>query len=148
MKILFVGDKPSRLNTDPNTAFIGSRCYPRLLRWIEHLGVTDYELVNSHTPELMKKIKDHTWLRVTLGAKASQRLSKAGISHMRLPHPSGLNRQINDKELIHKVLESTRKRIRRYETIFALGLKHLLASSATINSVNVDASDRPTGNLG
>ncbi len=104
MKILIIGDKPSRYNKDPNVAFIGARCYNRLKFWIAFLGVQDYELINSHTQILMNEIATSPRTKLTLGLEAHKRLSKAGIPHIQLPHPSGLNRQTNDQEYIENRL--------------------------------------------
>lgn len=100
MKILFVGDEPSAFNRDPKKAFLGARCYPRLLKWIEYLEVKDYELLNSHKSYLLDTVKylyNNGYKVITLGNKAHNRLKKIKVEHHQLGHPSGLNRKLNSK---------------------------------------------------
>ena len=40
-----------------------------------------------------------------LSRKDSLKLSKIGVEHFKLPHPSGLNRKLNDKKYVNKVLK-------------------------------------------
>lgn len=115
MKILIIGDRPSRYNKDPNTAFIGARCYLRLLKWVQYLGIIEYELINSHTPELLYIIANHSWLRITLGANAHKRLQKLGLHHLSLPHPSGVNRLLNDPKYESDALNELKTILKDYE---------------------------------
>lgn len=101
MKVIFVGDKPSRFNLDLNIAFIGAKCYPRLMKWLNFLEAENCSLLNSHTIELLTRIiqcEAHGFKIVALGNNASNRLTKVGVKHFRMPHPSGLNRKLNDKQ--------------------------------------------------
>lgn len=104
MNVLIVGDSPSRLNTTPEIAFVGARSYPTLMDWIERMGIERYELINSDTPVCMRTIKNWTGPIIALGKEAQGRLFRAGIKHIQLPHPSGLNRQTNDDEFITRQL--------------------------------------------
>lgn len=56
----------------------------------------------------MIKIEQHSGINITLGIKAHKRLLQGGIPHLRLPHPSGLNRQINNPEKILVILNGTK----------------------------------------
>lgn len=106
--VLFVGDEPSRLNTDPNVAFVGSKSMPVLMKWIAKIKPDEYDLVNSHTPFLVMCIEVNSNLGdaiVALGNKASARLTKAGIPHFKLPHPSPRNRLNNDQKFIDTELK-------------------------------------------
>lgn len=111
---LFVGDRPSALNTDPDVAFKGAACEARLLEWIDRLGVHDYKVMN-HTHQHF----DMTMFMhfcdggpiIALGNNASKYLKY--YNHFKLPHPSGRNRQINDKAFIEEKLSECKKYIER-----------------------------------
>jgi uracil-DNA glycosylase len=108
MKVLFVGDRPSRLNKDPKIAFVGTPSYKNLLRWIKRMGgITDFSAINSHDGIDRSAIAD-CWRSggkvVALGNNASKRLTKIGIEHFKLPHPSPLNRQLNNEYFIEEKL--------------------------------------------
>lgn len=42
---------------------------------------------------------------IALGNVASNSLKKLNIDHFKMPHPSGLNRQLNDKEFEKKKIK-------------------------------------------
>lgn len=112
MTVVFVGDKPSRLNKDPNVAFVGAKCYPRLLKWLNYMDVENPTLLNSHTLELMVRIiqaEVHGYKIVALGNTTSKRLRKAGVKHYKMDHPSGLNRKLNDKQYELDMLNKCRE---------------------------------------
>ena len=103
MKVLFIGDTPSRLNTDPNIAFIGSRSWPRLQDWIYRLGLNEEQflIVNRTHKDFERWVKDSVNLSykiVALGNEASKALGD--VNHYKLPHPSPKNLLTNDEELI------------------------------------------------
>lgn len=108
MNIIFVGDRPSAKNIDPNIPFVGTKSYKKLLEWIKILEIENYVLLNSHT-EIdifhVKTLYGIGYLVIALGNNASKRLSKAEILHHKLPHPSGLNRKLNDKEYVDSELK-------------------------------------------
>lgn len=113
--VLFVGDRPSRLNKDPEVAFIGSRSEKVLMSWIKKINPTEAFLINSHTHILLLRIEVYNNLGdavVALGNIASKRLEKAGIPHFKLPHPSGRNRKLNDKTFIDKELKKCKTYLR------------------------------------
>lgn len=98
-KVVFVGDEPSKTNIDPDIAFVGAKCFQRLTQWIKELNVDYYICLNSNTDNDMFKIErlvEDGFKVVALGNKASKRLEDLQIGHHKLPHPSGLNRQLND----------------------------------------------------
>lgn len=111
MKVVFVGDEPSRLNTNPDIAFVGSRCWKTLLKWVEKLSLDvekDCLFFNSHTEKLLSLIEikyKSGCLVVALGENAHKRLKANKVKHFKLPHPSGLNRTLNDKEYVDKCLK-------------------------------------------
>ena len=106
--VIFVGDEPSKLNKDPNVAFIGARSYPTLVSWIKKLEVDIPIAMNSNTTELLMSIKAYAnngAAIVALGNKASSRMDSIGVSYFKLPHPSGRNRKLNNKEFVDLELE-------------------------------------------
>lgn len=115
--VVFVGHSPSRVarSTIPfdNSTVSGKR----LMKWILRSGVlmiANVVLVNirdRHSKKL--SALDGTALRekiknisnaygsqevfiITLGKEVSSIAEKIGLAHMSVPHPSGLNRKLND----------------------------------------------------
>lgn len=108
-KVIFVGDKPSKKNTDSEVAFIGTQSYKRLLEWIDFLDIEDYTMINRVSPLFVQKVlhyKNEGWDVVALGREAHIALQNIGVGHCALPHPSGRNRWLNDKESVRKCLET------------------------------------------
>jgi len=110
--VVFVGDKPSRLNDDPEIAFIGTPSYRNLLEWIVKMKIGSFTMVNSYTHEDSVKIcrlwnvrKERKFVFVSLGVNAGKRLERMRIKHFKLPHPSPRNRMLNDKANIDFQLE-------------------------------------------
>lgn len=107
VKVVFVGDSPSNSNIDADIAFVGAKCFDRLVEWIGYLEPDYYVCLNSGPQDLDKVLKLYhkaDFKVIALGVRASERLGKLGIGHRILPHPSGLNRQLNDKEAVDKAL--------------------------------------------
>lgn len=107
--ILFVGDKPSK-RTDPKVAFKGAACEKRLMEWISILEITEYLLLNSAPSSQWEILLEALYCYpdtpiITLGNNAAKRIDKECLYNFKLPHPSGRNRQINDKEFIRKKLD-------------------------------------------
>lgn len=114
--ILFVGDKPSRLNTDPSVAFKGARCEARLNEWITFIGARPYHTINRTDYNFISAVMmwaAYTLPVVALGNNASKALGK--VPHFKLPHPSGRNRQINDKTFINAKLEECRQYLLKFK---------------------------------
>jgi hypothetical protein len=108
--ILFIDDKPSpgmKLNAKP---FEGARCEKRLLEWLATINIKPYYIFNTTDEYCMNMALMFLFCKcpiVALGNNASGYLKsykKLNILHFKLPHPSGRNRQINDKEFIVKRL--------------------------------------------
>ena len=106
-RVVFVGDAPSKTNVSDNIAFVGAKCFPTLVEWIKEINPDYYVCLNSNVffdlEDAILLYKDGFKV-VALGAKASERLSLNDVKHFVLPHPSGLNRQLNDKTLITTAL--------------------------------------------
>lgn len=123
--ILIVGDKPSKKNINPDVPFVGTTSYKRLLEWIVTLEVDITDVVTANR----EHIKTHPWAIkgegegvfieregiyadimpedkiIALGMNAAECLNDFGLDYCMLPHPSGLNRQNNDKKFIDRQLK-------------------------------------------
>jgi uracil-DNA glycosylase len=101
MKVVFVGDKPSRLNDDPSIAFVGTPSFTNLCKWIAKMEVSNFIMVNSWTHadsiEICRLLNEGDKVFVALGNYASKRLNDMFIQHFKLPHPSPKNRMLNNK---------------------------------------------------
>lgn len=100
--LLVVGLNPS-LKSDDNTTL------SRLARWMDKAGVRHWSFVNvasapgRYVPSNVDRhflwktlvVSEHQEI-VALGREASIALWKFNTRHLKLPHPSPLNRQLND----------------------------------------------------
>lgn len=101
-KVLVLGINPShRKKKNPTLA--------RLHRWMESLGVTPFSFSNVlHKEGVYNKSDiDYNWIQeccrgydvvFALGDFVSTALARINIPHYTLPHPSPLNRNLNDKK--------------------------------------------------
>lgn len=120
--ILFVGSNPSVRNTSNEVPFSGTKSGKTLDRWVTLLStriqsrlgyipphsvtnvshkptkknralkVSEYDLVSLRKACSNKDVK----VIVALGETASKALYKINMDHFKLPHPSPLNRVLND----------------------------------------------------
>lgn len=97
--ILFVGDKPSPKMKPGAKPFQGAACEKRLMKWIKTLTREEYAICNTTDEHFIRWIQ---WMEpvIALGNNASKKLTDGKVPHFKLPHPSGRNRQLNDKEFI------------------------------------------------
>ena len=110
--IYFIGDKPSKCNIDPQVAFVGTRSYKTLLEWIYRMNLSINKICLYNADEFIRltdknqtiTIHEHDQI-VALGREASNALDKAIIPHLRIPHPSGLNRKLNDPREVNRFLK-------------------------------------------
>lgn len=127
--IIFVGDKPSTKMKPGARPFEGAACEKRLYEWIRAVLPAPREM-NWEYPafKVINKV-DVTYLDlcenircgvlfIALGNAAAKELQCVshcgiGVPHFKLPHPSGRNRQINDKEFIDKKLKECKDWIKR-----------------------------------
>lgn len=108
LKVVFVGDEPSNLNASNQIAFVGARCFPKLVEWIKTLAPDYYVCLNSNTSNDLDKIMklSHSGFKViTLGLAASLRLKCYKVPHYSMYHPSGLNRKLNNKKNVDNKLK-------------------------------------------
>lgn len=111
-KPLFIGINPTKARHRKGCAL------DRLMSWIEEMDLGIVAFTNmSHDPHWNKRFVDPHFLLdatckhtkvIALGGLVSNTLCKLNIEHFALPHPSPLNRQINDKEYISKKLKECR----------------------------------------
>ncbi len=115
LTILFIGSNPS-VKASSTEAFTEDTKSGRILRsWIEGIeGTILFDNIVSQITEnnrplnqnekalasvsLLERINRINPDRlVALGKAASGVLSKLGLKHLEMPHPSGLNRKLNDR---------------------------------------------------
>lgn len=93
--ILFVGIKPSSSSPDESAFHPDTRSGKTVREWIAHIGITENNVSFCNLKDL-KMIQDYLKV-VACGNFVSRELTKMDIPHFRMGHPSGLNRQWNDK---------------------------------------------------
>jgi hypothetical protein len=101
IRVIFVGDEPSQTNVTPDVAFVGAKCFDTVVKWIKELQPDYYVCLNSDTVSQLsdiKKLEKFGFKVIAFGNKASEKLVKWNIPHYKMPHPSGLNRKLNNKQ--------------------------------------------------
>jgi hypothetical protein len=106
--VIFVGDRPSNKNRHRFFAFVGTRSQKQIIRWTPKLGLRINEtlLVNASHKYAHKILRIPEIVIVALGKAAHNYLKKQGLEHFTLPHPSGLNRALNDKIRLDEQLKA------------------------------------------
>ena len=107
-RVIFVGDNPSKTNVRQDVAFVGAKCFDRLIGWIKYLDPDYYICLNSTSQTDLDKIVDlytNGFKVIALGSKASERLDNLNVVHFKLIHPSGRNRLINDEKYVRRELK-------------------------------------------
>lgn len=114
--VLVVGMNPS--------SYVGpdrrSLAMSKLNVWMEGIGIHYFSFVNASPDPGVARVRDVQWdvlekclayeydAVLSLGGFASRILQRLGARHFRLPHPSGLNRQLNDSEYVRRILSECR----------------------------------------
>lgn len=107
--ILFVGDKPSKFNKFKGIPFVGTKSYATLLQWIAKMDVDIRQIDLANIVDLNEVPEDYVRV-VALGRKASKHLRQLGVENFfELPHPSGLNRKLNDENYVNSELAKCQK---------------------------------------
>ncbi len=121
--VYFVADKPTKGNVSDKIPLVGTKSYRMLLSWIGEMDIdiTRVRLYNQsdrpfsntmQTLSLNNAIANNHIRVIALGNKAMDYLMDAGINEFFvLPHPSGLNRKLNDKKKLRENLSQCRKYI-------------------------------------
>lgn len=111
------------LGINPSTAKIGQNTtWRRLPLWADFLGLDKFSFTNCiFNPgkyslkdvdyNLLKRCVDGHDKIIALGNFPSAALKKINVDHFTLPHPSGLNRKLNDKTYELEQLELCRNYI-------------------------------------
>lgn len=117
MKVLVIGLNPSKLGGKSPTL-------KRLKDWFDNIGLKRYSFTNVYNSPGKFSLKDvrkdelltitkHYTKVIALGSKVSDILNLMGISHFKIPHPSGLNRQTNNSKFVNQELFKCREYILR-----------------------------------
>jgi uracil-DNA glycosylase len=116
LKLLIVGDKPSSKNTDPAIAFVGTKSFRTIQSWLREIleeEEAEIVMINRVAPDFSKVLVKASLERykiIALGVEASQALVNHGVArYFRLPHPSGRNRKLNNKQYLAEVLAECKK---------------------------------------
>ena len=111
--IIIVGMCPS---DKPTLGYKRNATFKRLEAWMDELEVKHFSFINvfgePHVP-MLSKVKGKPLVEATNGYKnvlalgefVSLALNRLNVEHFKLPHPSPLNRSLNDKEYEKQVLE-------------------------------------------
>jgi len=113
-RVLFVGSNPSRSSPSRLVPFVGTKSHTVLSRWLDECcGGMEVWAVNVHEePGAVRARHIHQgagklaslvqmlWIDkvVALGRIAQEACWEAGIEFYPMPHPSGLNRVLNNKQ--------------------------------------------------
>lgn len=115
--VYFVADKPTKTNVRQDTPLVGTQSYKTFLCWLAdmRIDISRVRLYNqSDSPFdgdsarfLNKGIEKGVIKVIALGKKAMEYLNDTGVSeYYALPHPSGLNRQLNNKKKLKQTLDA------------------------------------------
>jgi len=128
MRVLFVGSNPSVIAKTYNPFCSSTRSGKILLGWISRAcpgcsysacNVSDNQ-THANRPLTTKEIKDNLaclYIKIShanpdkivaLGKTAEKALTLLGLPHYAMPHPSGLNRQLNDKLFVEEKIKELR----------------------------------------
>lgn len=116
-KVLLVGINPS------GKPFRKGCSLDKMNAWMEALGFHHYSFSNviPYEGEYKMKDVDINFVRsftngynkvIALGGFASRALSRANVDHYTMPHPSPLNRKLNDRSYETQCLEGCRNWLR------------------------------------
>jgi hypothetical protein len=119
-RLLVVGMNPS--------SYVGperrSLALSRLGEWMNYVGVRHFSFVNASPNAGKFRMRDVQWdvindclkskyhAVVAIGNVASRVLERLSVDHFSLPHPSGLNRKLNDADYVERVLRECRDYVR------------------------------------
>ena len=116
--VYIVADQPTAANISLTVPLVGTDSYRTLLSWIAEMDVdiTRVRMYNQcdgpfDNPLSRTTLNAAIGLQqikvIALGQKAATYLGNVGVEeYYILPHPSGLNRLLNDKEYVKNKLES------------------------------------------
>lgn len=133
MKILFVGSNPSSSAATQNAFCVSTKSGRILLNWLSMLSLSnDYlfyfcnvsdKSTPSNRPLSIKEIKDNLQELskkieqikpdkiIALGVVSSKALTLLQLPHYKMPHPSGLNRKLNNKSFLKNKIDELKSYI-------------------------------------
>lgn len=114
--IIIVGQNPGKAVDHPNE----SPSLRRLYNWLSILGVKEFKFTNTVNKTGKVSTSDIDYKKLftstekygkilALGNFASAALSKMNVEHFKLPHPSPLNRLLNDKNYEQNILKECKE---------------------------------------
>lgn len=122
--VLFVGSNPSIHCFNPSVAFVGTKSLTTLELWISEIRLNmqyyfPYHMANASsritsTPKISDMDLESLGIYceyvqpfavIALGKYAVKACKKMGWEYFELPHPSGLNRKLNDKNYVKTALK-------------------------------------------
>lgn len=121
--IIFVGDEPSKANLNVDVPFVGTKSYGTLLDWMRQLEIDVSKVILANRGQVLATgeiftgsvefiyVQDAGDQFVALGRRAADHLAKLGFDYLELPHPSGLNRKLNDKAALEEQLASVKQNL-------------------------------------
>ena len=113
MKVLVVGMNPS---TKPTVKGKPNATFRKLESWMSYVGVKYFSFCNTFDDPSIPRQSKVDFQRlctltkeydkiIALGGFVSESLNKIDVAHFKMPHPSPLNRLLNDKVYEKKVLK-------------------------------------------
>lgn len=117
LRVVFVGDEPSKTNVNESIAFVGAKSFKNLVKWIKIIDPDYYICLNTNNGVSIRciiELHNAGFKVVALGNKAFDRMvCFIPIKDLFLmPHPSGLNRKLNDKFYLEQCLNEIKRGIR------------------------------------
>lgn len=112
MKVVFVGDRQKTVGKKP---FVDAGCLQKLTRWAGQIGALEVHMTNQvlkRMPKEVLKLMKQEYKVVALGKAAEKALTKLGVPHYPMPHPSGRNRLLNDAEFEMFVVDDCKRWLR------------------------------------
>lgn len=125
-RVIFVGSNPSQARKLDGAFTPDTRSGAVLREWIRAanvgrwitMNIVDYitkdnkplnktEILSS-IPHIKLALGNYTKI-VAVGKTAHEALNIAGIQHLEIPHPSGLNRKLNDPHYVAECIEKLRQ---------------------------------------
>ena len=136
--IVFIGSNPSIKSSKLTPFWSDTKCAKVLKYWLEQLKDSDSELffynvsdqpTENNRPLKISEIKENLQTLkdklqvfelhkidikvVALGKTAEKALTLLRIPHIAMPHPSGLNRKLNDKAYVQEKIDALIKYIQK-----------------------------------
>lgn len=125
MRILFLGQNPAKKLKDPKVAFIGSKSGIRLMYWIaaakidilecdfknafDHDGPYDKSSWGAAATYLSLENPDAIVACGNVAYRLAELVFQDRIPILKIEHPSGLNRNLNDPNKVQKTVDDLKR---------------------------------------